>query len=53
LLEEHDPQKELFRTLNEILEKKGKIMHRGTIADATIIEAQSPAKNSTKRRIRG
>jgi IS5 family transposase len=50
LLEEHDLQKELFRTLNGILEKKGKIMHGGTIADATIIEAPSSTKNSAKSR---
>jgi IS5 family transposase len=43
-------QKELFRTLNGILDKKGKIMHGGTIADATIIEAPSSAKNSAKSR---
>jgi IS5 family transposase len=40
---EHDLRKELLRTLNGIPEKKGNIMHGGTIADATIIEAPSPA----------
>jgi IS5 family transposase len=50
LLEEHDLQKELFRTLNGILEKKGKIMHGGTIVDAAIIEAPSSTKNSAKSR---
>jgi IS5 family transposase len=32
------------------LEKKGKIMHGGTIVDATIIEAPSSTKNSAKSR---
>jgi IS5 family transposase len=50
LLEEHDLQKELFQTLNGIPDKKGKIMHGGTIVDATIIEAPSPAENSAKSR---
>jgi IS5 family transposase len=49
-LEKHKLQKELFRTLNGILEKKGKIMHGGTIADAAIIEAPGSAKNSAKTR---
>jgi IS5 family transposase len=39
LLERHELQKKLFDTLNGILEEKGKIMHGGTIIDATIIEA--------------
>jgi IS5 family transposase len=47
---EHDPRKELFRTLNGIPEANGKIMCGGTIADATIIEAPSPAENSAKSR---
>jgi IS5 family transposase len=51
LLEEHDLQKELFRTLNGILEKKGKIMHGGTIVDVAIIEAPSSTKNSAKSRV--
>jgi IS5 family transposase len=52
LLEEHGLQKELFRTLNGILEKKRKIMHGGTIADAAIIEAPSSTKNSAEAAIR-
>jgi IS5 family transposase len=47
---EHDPRKELFQTLNGIPGKNGKITREGTIADATIIEAPSPAKNSAKSR---
>jgi IS5 family transposase len=41
LLEKHDLQKKLFDTLNGILEKTGKMMHGGTVIDATIIEAPS------------
>jgi IS5 family transposase len=47
---EHDPRKELFRTLNGIPEKNGKITRGCTIADAAIIEAPSPAENSVKSR---
>jgi IS5 family transposase len=50
LLEKHELQKKLFDTLNEILERTGKIMHGGTIIDATIIEAPSSTKNSAKIR---
>jgi IS5 family transposase len=50
LLEENDSRKELFRTLNGIPEKKGKIMHGGTIVDAAIIEAPSPTTNSAESR---
>jgi IS5 family transposase len=41
LLEKHKLQKELFRTLNGILEKNVKITRGGTIANATIIETPS------------
>jgi IS5 family transposase len=50
LLEAHDLQKELFQTLNGILEAGGKMMHGGTIVDATIIEAPGSTKNSAKSR---
>jgi IS5 family transposase len=46
LLEKHELQKKLFDTLNGILEEKRKIMHGGTIIDATIIEAPPSTKNS-------
>jgi IS5 family transposase len=52
LLEEHDLRKELFRTLNGIREKKGKIMHGDSIVDAAIIEVPSSTKNSAKSRDR-
>jgi IS5 family transposase len=50
LLEKHNLQKGLFETLNRILEEDGKMMHGGTIVDATIIEAPSSTKNSSKSR---
>jgi IS5 family transposase len=49
LLEEHDLRKELFRTLNGVPEKNGKITRGGTIADAAIIEAPSPEMKSTQK----
>lgn len=50
LLEEHELQKELFSVVKEELEAAGKIMHGGSIVDATIIEAPSSTKNSMKSR---
>jgi IS5 family transposase len=50
LLEKHNLQKELFGTQKELPDAKWKMMHGGTIADATIIEAPSSAKNSAKSR---
>jgi IS5 family transposase len=49
-LEKHNLQKELFETQKELMDAKGKMMHGGTIADATIIEAPSSTKNSAKSR---
>jgi IS5 family transposase len=50
LLERNGLQKKLFETANKELEEKGKIMHGGTIIDATIIEAPVSTKNSGKSR---
>jgi IS5 family transposase len=50
LLEKHGLQQELFDTLKGVLEQKGKIMHGGSIIDATIIEAPTSTKNSAKSR---
>jgi IS5 family transposase len=50
LLEKHELQKELFETVKGVLEEAGKIMHGGTIIDATIIEAPSSTKNRAKSR---
>jgi IS5 family transposase len=49
-LEKHGLQKMLFDTVSEALDEAGKIMHGGTIVDATIIEAPSSTKNSAKSR---
>jgi len=40
----------LFNAIRDGLEKKGRIMHGGTIVDATIIEAPSSTKNAKKAR---
>jgi IS5 family transposase len=48
--EKHNPQKELFDTLNGPTDAKGKITRGGTIADAAIIEAPGSTKNSAKSR---
>ena len=40
----------IFETVNEVLEEEGKIMHGGSILDATIIEAPVSTKNSAKSR---
>jgi IS5 family transposase len=50
LLEGLDLQEMIFKKVNEILEEEGKIMHGGTIVDATIIEAPSSIKNTAKSR---
>ena len=42
--------KALFETVNGVLEEAEKIMHGGSILDATIIEAPSSTKNSAKSR---
>jgi IS5 family transposase len=49
-LEARELRKELFRTLNEILEKEGKMTRGGTVIDAAFTEAPSSAKNSAKSR---
>ncbi len=38
----------MFNAIRDGLEKKGRIMHDGTIVDATIIEAPSSTKNAKK-----
>jgi IS5 family transposase len=50
LLEGHNLQKAIFNKMKALLEGQGKIMHGGTIVDATIIEAPSSTKNSAKSR---
>lgn len=50
LLEEHKLQEKLFEKINEVLEKKGLIMRKWTLVDATIINAPSSTKNEKKER---
>lgn len=50
MLEEAGLQKKLFETINKILEREGMIWHGGSIVDATIVEAPSSTKNSSKSR---
>ncbi len=50
LLEEHSIQKKIFKAVGELLEEKRLIMKRGTIVDATILEAPSSTKNKEKKR---
>ena len=50
LLHEHGVTKLLFDTIKTYLERHGKLMHGGTIVDATIIEAPASTKNADKAR---
>ena len=45
LLNENGIQAKLFAEVNELLERKGKMVHGGSILDATIIEAPRSRKN--------
>lgn len=49
-LETHNLQKDFFKIVHEILNKKGLILKEGTIVDATIIQAPSSTKNKDKKR---
>lgn len=50
LLEEHALTEAIFQSINGLLEEKGLLMRRGTIVDATIIDAPSSTKNKEKKR---
>ena len=50
LLEKHNLGKKLFKTIGDYLEKHGLKVNRGTIVDATIIEAPTSTKNQKKAR---
>lgn len=50
LMERHNLGDELFRLVNVYLEENGMKVSRGTIIDATIINAPSSTKNKDKRR---
>jgi IS5 family transposase len=50
LLDENGVTKLIFDTLKDFLDKHGKIMHGGTIVDATIVAAPTSTKNAEKKR---
>lgn len=50
LLNEHGITKQLFDAMKAFLDRHGKLMHGGTIVDATIIDAPSSTKNIKGKR---
>ncbi|MDR1563801.1 MAG: IS5 family transposase, partial [Oscillospiraceae bacterium] len=50
LLDENGITKMFFDSVTQFLDKHGKLMHGGTIVDATIVEAPSSTKNAEKQR---
>jgi transposase, IS5 family len=50
LLEENGLSKDLFEAVNDTLRRKGLMLKKGTIVDATIIDAPSSTKNEAKER---
>jgi len=52
LMERHHLGDELFRLINEYLQENGMRISRGTIVDASIIQAPSSTKNREKKRDR-
>lgn len=50
LLDENGITKLLFDTMKAFMERHGKLMHGGTIVDATIIEAPTSTKNAEGKR---
>lgn len=50
LVEEHEIGKAIFNDIAEQLDKKGLIMHGGSIVDAIIVNAPSSTKNRTGQR---
>ena len=50
LLEKHGLGERFFQLINEYLSENGLRVHRGTIVDATIINAPSSTKNKAKER---
>lgn len=50
LLEEHQLQAQFLAIVNEILSKKGFLMKKGTIVDATLIAAPTSTKNKAGKR---
>lgn len=49
LLNENGLQEAMFAQIREMLSAEGKMMHGGTIVDATIVEAPSSTKNEKKK----
>jgi len=49
-LTENGIQQQLFEAINRFLNEHGKIMHGGSIVDATIIEAPQSTKNAKRER---
>lgn len=49
-LTENGIQQQIFASINRFMDEHGKIMHGGTIVDATIIEAPESTKNAKHRR---
>ena len=50
LLNDNGVAKQIFETIKTFLERHGKIMHGGSIVDATIISAPESTKNAEKKR---
>ena len=50
LLEQHQLDRQLFKTINRWLAEAGVMMTQGTLVDATIIEAPSSTKNKEQQR---
>lgn len=50
LIEKEKIGEKIFNKIKEALDKDGKLMHGGTIVDATIIDAPSSTKNQKKER---
>ena len=52
IIEDNKLGEKIFNTIKELLENEGKIIHGGTIVDATIIEAATSTKNKSKKKRR-
>jgi IS5 family transposase len=50
MLEEYDLAEDIFRQVNALLARKGLLLKRGSIVDATIIAAPSSTKNAEGER---
>ena len=50
LIEENGLAKAMFEAIRQVLDQSGRLMHGGTIVDATIINAPSSTKNQKKER---